>query len=319
MNLFPFFKQEKKLIRSVCIVGLVLLFVISFTWLAYWMPIKGIESKPFFEDKTEGPLVIAHRGGQSLAPANTIVAFQNAVDMGVDAIETDIHITKDGHLVTIHDPTVNNTTDGQGKVAEYTLEELQKLDAGYYYRSKSGEHSFRGKGVYIPTLEEVFHSFPNMKFNIEIKYDNPPHRIKEIVTKLYSLIEEYNMEENILIFSFDQKIIDSFRKYSHGKIAIQGGTKEVEKFMFLHSLFLRNLYKPNADGFQLPLKVEGYDLSTKKVIDNAHRQGLQVHYWTINDRKTMKELIKKGADGIITDRPDLLIELLRKMGIDRNN
>jgi glycerophosphoryl diester phosphodiesterase len=317
MNLLPFFKQEKKLIRSISNVGLALLVIISFAWLGYWMPTKGIEEKPFFENKKDGPLVIAHRGGESLAPANTMAAFENAVEMGVDVIETDIHITKDGHLVTIHDPTVNNTTDGQGEVAEYTLEELQKLDAGYYYRDRNGEHRFRGKGVYIPTLEEVFRSFPNMKFNIEIKYDNPPERIKEIVTKLYSLIKAYNMEENVLVFSFDQKIINSFKKYSHDEIAVQGGTKEVEKFMVLHSLFLRNLYTPKADGFQLPLEIDGYDLSTKRVIENAHRQGLRIHYWTINDRKTMKELIKKGADGIITDRPDLLIEVLKKMGYNR--
>ena len=258
------------------------------------------------------PLSSLIRGVSYLAPGNTIEAFQNAVDLGADVIETDIHITKDGHLVTIHDPTVDGTTDGRGYVKDYTLKELQHLDAAYYFQDLKGEYSFRGKNIYVPTLEEVFQRFPDMKINIEVKDDNPEERIEEIVQKLMKLIEEYDMEDKVLIASFDQNIIQLVESYSKGRIATQGGKQEAKKFVILHKLFLRNLYKSDVDAFQLPLQEGNLDLTQPILISGAHRIGLHVHYWTVNDQETMERLIKLGADGIITDRPDLLLNILGK-------
>ncbi|MCA1056091.1 glycerophosphodiester phosphodiesterase [Rossellomorea aquimaris] len=287
-----------------------ILLIASFFSIAYFMPVDKGQTLPFFESDHNGPLVIAHQGGKSLAPGNTITAFKNAVDLGVDVIETDIHITKDGHLVTIHDPTVDATTNGQGLVADYTLQELQRLDAGYNFVDPEGEYPYRGKGVYIPTLEEVFQRFNKMKINIEIKDDNPRERMDEITKKLMDLINEYGMEDRVLIASFDQSIIDRFGTYSEGRVAVQGGTQEVRKFVILHKVFLRNLYKPTVHAFQLPLQKGDIDLTDPRLIEGAHRFNLAVHYWTINDRKTMEKLIRAGADGIITDRPDVLLKIL---------
>lgn len=287
-----------------------ILFIGIFFCIAYFLPADKGQTFPFFQNEQRKPLVIAHQGGKLLAPGNTIEAFRNAEKLGVDVLEMDIHITKDGHLVTIHDPTVDATTDGQGLVADYTLEELQRLDAGYTFKNEEREHSFRGKGVYIPTLEEVFQRFPEMKMNIEIKDDNPPERVDEIIQKLNGLIKEYNMENNVLIASFDQSIVDRFILASEGRIAVQAGTQEVKKFVILHKLLLRNLYKPKVQGFQLPLQKGKIDFTDPVLINGAHRLNLHVHYWTVNDRQTMKRLIDAGADGIITDRPDLLLKLL---------
>ncbi|MEG9297546.1 glycerophosphodiester phosphodiesterase [Mangrovibacillus sp. Mu-81] len=288
----------------------IILFTIFFFIIAYWMPPEKGQTPPFFADEHSEPLVIAHQGGKLLAPGNTIEAFQHAENLGVDVIEMDIHITRDGHLVTIHDPTVDATTDGRGFVADYTLKELQRLDAGYAFQDPEGEYSFRGKGVYIPSLEEVFQRFPHIKMNIEIKDDNPPERLDEITKKLMTLIEEYEMEKNVLIASFDQAIIDHFLKRSEGRVAVQGGTQEVKKFVILHKLFMRNLYKTNVHSFQLPLEKGEDDLTDPLFIKGAHRLNIPVHYWTVNDPYTMEQLIKAGADGIITDRPDLLLQLL---------
>lgn len=285
-------------------------FLFVFSIIGYWLPVKKADPPLFLQKENGRPLVIAHQGGKHLAPGNTIEAFQNAVDLGVDVIETDIHITKDGHLVTIHDPTVDATTDGHGYVKDYTLKELQRLDAAYDFQDLNGEYSFRGKHVYVPTLEEVFQRFPNIKVNIEIKDDNPHDRIEEIVQKLMKLIEEYDMEDKVLIASFDQNIINLFDSYSNGRVATQGGKQEAKKFVILHKLFLRNLYKSNVDAFQLPLQEGNLDLTQPLLIKGAHRIGLYVHYWTVNDKETMEELVRRGADGIITDRPDLLIEVL---------
>ncbi|XXM74383.1 glycerophosphodiester phosphodiesterase [Lysinibacillus sphaericus] len=287
-----------------------IIFTGIFFGIVYFLPAHKGQTLPFFQNEQRKPLVIAHQGGKLLAPGNTIEAFRNAEKLGVDVIEMDIHITGDGHLVTIHDPTVDATTDGRGPVAGYTLEELQRLDAGYTFKNADREYSFRGKGVYIPTLEEVFQRFPHSKMNIEIKDDNPPERVDEIIRKLLGLIKEYDMENNVLIASFDQSIIDRITLASEGRVAVQAGTQEVKKFVILHKFFLRNLYKPKVQGFQLPLQKGKVDFTDPVLIRGAHRLNLSVHYWTVNDRQTMRRLIDAGADGIITDRPDLLLKLL---------
>jgi glycerophosphoryl diester phosphodiesterase len=275
-------------------------------------PVKQIKQKSFF--KHNRPLVIAHQGGELLAPSNTMAAFKNAANLGVDVLETDIHITKDGHLVTIHDASVDRTTNGKGKVEDLTLAEIQELDAGYHFKDLEGNNSFRGKGVYIPTVEEMFQTFKDMKIEIEIKDDNPPERIEEIASKLWKLIEEYQMEEKILIGSFDQDILKTFDKYANGRVALSAGRKEVKNFVVTHKFLLRNLYVPNVDAFQIPVEDSGFDLTDQGLIDGAHRLGMEIHYWTIDDPDTMEKLIDAGADGILTNRPDLLLKLIEEKG-----
>jgi glycerophosphoryl diester phosphodiesterase len=276
-------------------------------------PVKPIKQKSFFNHNR--PLVIAHQGGELLAPSNTMTAFKNAANMGVDVLETDIHITKDGHLVAIHDPSVDRTTNGKGSVADLTLSELQKLDAGYHFKDLEGKYSFRDKGVYIPTVEEMFQTFGDMRIEIEIKDDNPPERIDEIASKLWNLIEKYQMEEKIIIAAFDQDIITTFDKYAKGRVAITAGRQEVKSFVVFHKFFLRNLYVPKVDAFQIPVEDSGFDLTDQKLINGAHRLGMEIHYWTIDDPKTMERLIGAGADGILTNRPDLLLKLLKDKGM----
>lgn len=286
--------------------------IVIFLLVINLFPVKPIKQKSFFNHNR--PLVIAHQGGELLAPSNTMASFKNAADMGVDVLETDIHITKDGHLVTIHDPSVNRTTNGKGYVADLTLAELQTLDAGYHFKDLNGNYSFRGKGVYIPTVEEMFQTFNDMKIEIEIKDDNPPDRIEEIASKLWTLIEKYQMEEKIIIGSFDQKILQAFEKHAKGRVAISAGRQEVKSFVVFHKFFLRNLYVPKVDAFQIPVEDSGFDLTDSKLIDGAHRLGMEIHYWTIDDPKTMEKLIDSGADGILTNRPDLLLKLLEEKG-----
>ncbi len=299
------FKKQRFIILTMMIA-----FFVSFSIIVYWLPVKKAAPPLFFQQENGRPLVIAHQGGKLLAPGNTIEAFGHAVDLGVDVIETDIHITKDGHLVTIHDPTVDATTDGSGYVKDYTLKELQRLDAAYHFQDLKGTFSYRGKNVYVPTLEEVFQRFPNTKVNIEIKDDNPQDRIEEIIQKLLKLVAEYNMEDKVLIASFDQNIINLVETYSQGTVATQGGRQEAKKFVILQKLFLRNLYQSKVDAFQLPLQEGDFDLTQPILINGAHRIGLYVHYWTINDKDTMERLVRNGADGVITDRPDLLLEVV---------
>lgn len=280
-----------------------------------FLPAEKQAAKPFFE--TDRPMVIAHQGGELLAPSNTMAAFQEAADMGVDALEFDVHITKDGHLVAIHDPTVDRTTNGSGGVEDLTLKEIKALDAGYDFKDLNGKKSYRGKGISIPAVDEIFAAFPDMKMVIEIKDDIPSSRIKEASVKLWYLIEKHGLSDQVLVVAFDQEIVDTFAEISQGKTALAGGRQEIKNFVILHTLFLRSFYHPSVDAFQIPISEGHIDLTAKKYIEGAHRRGIDIHYWTIDDKKTMKMLIKKGADGIITNRPDLMLDLLEEMGYPR--
>lgn len=283
--------------------------IILFSWLIILIFPVSKRAEHFYFNK-DRPLVIAHQGGEHLAPSGTLEAFQNAVELGVDVLEFDIHMTSDGHLVSIHDPTVDRTTDGTGSVNDMTLAEVQSLDAGDYFIDLDGEHSFRNQGVYIPTVEEIFSAHPEMHYNIEIKDTNDPKLYRDIAKKLWGIIQDYQLEEQVLIASFDQDIIDLVIDVTDGEALVSGGRQEITKFVIFHKGFLNGLYRNKVDAVQIPTKDSGINLKSRNIIRGANKRGMGVHYWTINDQESMKELIDLGANGIITDRPDLMIELL---------
>ena len=276
------------------------------------LPVHHVEAHPFFENGDK-PLVVAHQGGEHLRPSNTMIAFEHAKELGVDVIETDIHISKDGYLVAIHDPTVNRTTDGSGKVVDFNLDELKQLDAGYYFE-KNGKHPYRNQGIQLVTIEELFQRFPDMRFILEIKNTNPSEKIDPLINRLVHLIDTYGMRQKVLIGSFDQEVVEQFRSQAGPGIVTSGGRGEVTKFVILNKFFLKNFYRPQVEALQIPQSESGFDLTTKSIVEGAERIGMNLHYWTINDPDDMRRLIENGADGIITDRPDLLIEILNQLG-----
>lgn len=284
-----------------------------FVWLLFYLfPVPKTAELHNFDVKR--PLVIAHQGGEGLAPSSTLTAFINAWEMGVDVLEFDVHMTKDGHLVAIHDPTVDRTTNGTGKVNEMTLKEIKKLDAGYYFQNEKGEHPFRGKGITIPTVEEIFETIKDddMLYIIEIKDTNDPSLYKTITQKMWDTLKTFRLEQRVMFASFDQDIVDYILEVSNGKAIVSAGRKEATKFVVLHKLFLNSLYHPSVDAIHIPTREGKFNLADRKLIRGAHKRGMVVHYWTINDQETMRELIRMGADGIMTDRPDLLIEVLQE-------
>lgn len=292
--------------RNVVFVSVVVLVVI---WaIIYLYPFKDNKKHSFFDN--DRVLVMAHQGGKHLAPSSTLEAFRNAAALDVDIIELDLHMSKDGYLIPIHDPTIDSVTDGTGRVNDMTLEELQSYDAGAKFQDLYGEYSYRDKGVYLPTLEEVFREIPNMRWNIEIKDTNDPELYELIAEKLWKLMTEYQLQDKVLLASFDQDIVDMVVEVSDGKAIVAAGRKEVTKFVVLQKLFLTGLYQPKVQAIEIPTEQGAINLQDKKLINGARKHGLDVHYWTINDQETMRELIELGADGIITDRPDILIELL---------
>ena len=300
----------KKLLK---IIGGLLALVVSIWLIIYLWPATKRPERAFYREDDPEVLVIAHRGGQGIAPEGTMSAFEKSYDLGVDVFEYDIHLTKDGHLVAIHDPVVNRTTDGVGCVNDLTLEEVQSLDAGYYFKDEEGEYSYRDQGVYIPTVEEIFQEFPTTRQLIEIKDTNRPELYEEAIQKLWRLIQEYKIEENVMVGSFDHRINERFEEVTDGKIPIGAGEDAVRAFVTKHVPYLNGLAKSSVDSLQLPLEGEGYNLTTDNIIESAKKRNMSVYYWTINDEETMRELINKGVDGIISDYPDRVLRVIEEM------
>lgn len=268
-----------------------------------WSVGEPASNHVFFTRNETRPLVIAHRGGAGLAPENTLSAFEKSVNLGVDVLELDVRGTSDGAIVVIHDAAVDRTTNGNGKVGEMTLAELKKLDAGYRFSPDGGKtFPFRDQGVTIPTLEEVFKAFPQMKFNIEPKPGQP-----SIVKPLCNLIREQRKTDRVVVASFSQSILDEFRGECPGT-ATSASSTEVGKFLTLYKTGLTKSFSPAMQALQVPL----FTGVTKEFVEAARERNLKVHVWTINDPAEMQQLLEAGVDGIMTDYPDRLLSLIKQ-------
>jgi len=281
------------------VVGVVIVVLVA---LALLMP--NAPDYSFFE--SDRPMIIAHQGGEGLRPSNTMIAFENAVALGVDVLEMDVHSTRDGALVLIHDDTVDRTTDGTGRVNDLTLAEIQQLDAGDYWTPDDGAtYPYRGQGARIPTLDEVLSAFPQMKFNIEIKQTEPP-----IASSLCESLRAHGLTDRTLVASFHPTAMNEFRA-ACPEVATSMVEDEIRPFFILNTIFLGALYRPPGAAFQVPEYSGNRRVLTPRFVRGAHGNNVAVHPWTIDDPADMARFLDMGVDGIITDRPDLMIELLQ--------
>jgi glycerophosphoryl diester phosphodiesterase len=259
----------------------------------------------FQKNETARPLVFAHRGGGGLIPENTLEAFVYSAQMGVDVLELDVHATSDGELVVMHDAMVDRTTDGRGRVSELALEAVKKLDAGFLFTTDGGKtFPFRKKGVTVPTLQEIFDALPEMTFNIEPKQATP-----SIIKPLCNLIRTRKMIDKTIVGSFRQEVIDEFRRECP-EVATSASPSEVSKFLALSKTGVSESYKPPMQALQVPQNLGALEVVSKEFVENAHRRNLKVHVWTVNETADMQRLIEMGVDGIMTDYPDRLLNLL---------
>lgn len=236
-------------------------------------------------------LVFGHRGAMAQAPMNTMAALEVAREQGADGIELDVQLTRDGHLVVIHDETVDATSDGQGKVGEFTLEELKRLDAGGWY-----SECFAGQR--IPTLDEVFAAFGNdMLINVEIKA--PRESLDRVERQLADCVRRHNICERIIVSCFDPAIL---RRVSGMMPMVMQGF----------------LYQPDMPASHyLPLKRLRHearhprrDMVDEAYMNWARTQGYYVNVWTVNDAERALQLKGLGVNAIITDEPGRVISAL---------
>lgn len=252
------------------------------------------------------PVNIAHRGASSQAPENTLEAFRAAEKCGAGGLELDLHTTRDGDVVVIHDASLNRTTDGTGPVKERTLEELRSLDAGYRFTGDGGHtYPYRDRQVRMPTLGEVLEEFPGVTVNVEIK-DAPPGGEGAVL----EAIEGAGAGDRVLVAAESLDLIERFREVSKGRVATAASRQEIAAFYLMSRFRLESLLWPRYHALQVPVDFGRREIVTPRFIEAAHSRGVRVDVWTINDAPEMQRLLDLGVDSIMTDRPAVMSEVL---------
>jgi glycerophosphoryl diester phosphodiesterase len=282
-------------------------------------------------------LNIAHQGGEIEAPTNTLFAFKTALQKGSDVLELDVHATADRQLVVLHDATVDRTTNGMGRVDEKTVAQMKELDAAHWFVPDCGtchdrpdaSYEYRGYATgerplpeeleeagfvpndfRIPKLREVFETFKGVMINIEIKSTDPDTEGYEEL--LADLLAEFDRTTNTIVVSFLDNAIERFKVHAPD-VHTATATGETGAFWATTQGPLPGAPNPRYQALQVPITFNGITVVNADFVRDAHANGLAVHVWTINDRPTMEWLISIGADGIMTDRPTLLEDVLQSL------
>jgi glycerophosphoryl diester phosphodiesterase len=300
------------------------------------LPTSGSAQVPDLSNKwmDRRILNIAHQGGEEEAPSDTLYAFKTALEKGADVLEMDVHATLDREIVVLHDATVDRTTNGAGRVDELTLAQIKELDAAHWFVPDCGtchnrpdeDYELRGYATEerelpeelelagfepndftIPTLREVLTAFPDTWINIEIKATFPDTEPYE--EELADLLAEFDRTDDTIVVSFLDHATERFKFYAPD-VDTAAGTGQVGAFWASSQGPLPGAPNPRYKALQVPITFEGQEVVTEDFVTDAHANNLAVHVWTINDRETMEWLIDIGVDGIMTDRPTLLEELL---------
>ncbi|SDY61327.1 glycerophosphoryl diester phosphodiesterase [Proteiniborus ethanoligenes] len=239
----------------------------------------------------KGSLIIAHRGASAYAPENTIASFLKAIEMNSDGIELDVHMTKDKALVVCHDETVNRTTNGDGFIKDHTLQEIKELDAGSWF----GEQ-FRGEK--IPVLEEVMDLIKDKDMLLNIELKNAPILYEGIEKRVIDIIKSYNMEERVIISSFNHFSLIEVKKYNPKiKTGVLYMAGLVEPWVYAKRL--------KADALH-PLF---YNLMIPEIVKGCQENGIMLNPFTVDDDKFIAAMIKLNVNGIITNYPDRGIKI----------
>jgi len=236
---------------------------------------------------SHSPLVFGHRGARAYAPMNTIPAFELAAKQGAHGIELDIHRSKDGYPVIVHDFTIDHTTNGSGLVVEKTLSELKALDAGSWFGPEFA-------GVQIPTLDEVFEAVGKQLFvNVEIKAETlETDGVEQVVA---DCIKRHGMEARVIISSFNPPTLVRCRA-------------------LMPDMPLGYLTETAWTGLPTDAEYEAfhpnYQMVTPEMVEACHARNIRINVWTLNDPKIAVDLARIGVQGIVTDNPDRIVEAL---------
>ncbi len=249
------------------------------------------------------PIVIGHRGCAGEAPENTLVSFERALDQGAAILETDAHLTRDDVPVLMHDDDVGGSTEGAGRVSEVDLAELQQLDAGYRFSADGGRtHPYRDRGLRVPTLAQAFESFPEARFNIELKENLPG-----LVERTVAAVTHAGRADRTLLTAGDDTLMAELRGHVErcGANTALGACRG-DVVAFIASAQAGSMPPPGVMALQVPAEFGGDPLVTPAFVEHAHAHDVHVHVWTINEPAEMRRLLALGVDGLVTDFPGRL-------------
>ena len=251
--------------------------------------------------------VFAHRGGAALRPENTILAFDHGLSLGADGLEFDVHLSRDGVVVIHHDATLERTTNGRGPIAAHTADELARLDAGYNFvfaDPSDPSPPYRGMAGGIPTLHEVLRRYPEAWLIVELKVNDPAlaHRTIDEVRAAGAL-------ERVALGSFGRRVLTAARAYDPP--ILTGASREETRLALYRSWVRWPVRNPRYDAFQVPEHAGSTRVVSPRFVKYAHEAGVAVQVWTVNDEADMRRLLGWGVDGIISDRPDTAVEVVR--------
>jgi glycerophosphoryl diester phosphodiesterase len=287
------------------------------------------------------PLDIAHQGGEDEFPSNTMYAFKRSLQVGADMLELDVGVTRDGQVVVMHDTTVDRTTNGHGTVASYTLKQLRKLDAAYWfsggdnaYRHDRARSAYRLRGVAtgrrrppkgftaadfrVPTLKEVLRAFPHTPINVEIKGRTKAEALAEYLTNADALARtlKSTRRRDVIVVSFKQEAVDRFHQLVPA-LPVAPGIGGAANWLLGG--------KSPGDGvvaFQLPITYQlggqTLQITTKDNVARAHSEGYAWHTWLSDDGESPTiwgSLLDMGVDGVMTAKPKEFAALLRRRGL----
>jgi len=264
--------------------------------------------KPFFG--LPRPIIFAHRGASGAYPENTLPSFQAAVKIGAHVLETDTRITKDGIPVLAHDESLLRTTGVDAHVEDLTLKELQDIDAGYSFSPDDGEsYPFRGAGISVPTLEEFVRTFPEIPVNMEIKVGT-----EQSARIVLDVLESNNALDRFLLASV---LPDAMRYIQNSAPStLTGACKEdVLRVLFRSARCDGKSRDYPFTALQVPERQSIIPVVTRRFISYAHRHGVHVHVWTINEESDMRRLFDLGVDGIFTDYPERALAILDEKSV----
>jgi glycerophosphoryl diester phosphodiesterase len=284
--------------------------------------------------KVGRPLVFAHRGASGAAPENTYAAFAMAIEMGADALETDVHWTKDGVIVVAHDADVSRMTNGQGQIEDLTYDELHELDFGYRFTRDGGEsYPYRGQGLTVMRFQDLLREFPDVPINVDVKPKAPP-LLGQYIREMY----ESNGVDRVMTASFHYSVLKQLRQ-QNTNLSTSAAPREIVSLLLRQRLGLgvgrageisaevsptqvgstgasptgvSGSWVNGAGGgsnapyqaLQVPPEMYGIRVVTEGFVRAAHQRGAQVHVWTVDTAEEMNRLLDIGVDGIMSNYPD---------------
>lgn len=253
------------------------------------------------------PLIIAHRGSMVLGPENTLYSFELAEAAGADVLELDVHPSSDGHIMVIHDPTVDRTSNGRGAVRSLSLRELKNLDFAWHFRLPEAEgYPMRGMGIGIPTLAELLDRFPGRAFSIDIK-DNDPVFATEVVR----LIQRRDLHARVVLASFHPRVTQLLRE-AKPPIPVAADRPAALRLLAVSYAGLPASWISPSAAYLLPDRAGVLPVAVRPLLRRVHRLERRFYAWTIDDPGQMRRLLERGVDGLVTNRTDLAYAVRRE-------